>query len=326
MNRESKIAVVLPVYNGIKFLRESVQSVLNQNFNGFEFLICDDCSSDGSYEYLQTIKYENLLLLHNKKNMGLFHTLNILVKKAKSPLIHLWAQDDIMLPNCLSETVKFHKQFPNVSFSFSRLQAITDKGELLEPPETFKHKCLSPNSHAVSSILYGSISGNISNLCLVATELEKVGYFNSDMKYSGDFDLLCKLSKYKPVGVNGMVLVHIRQHSGQLSRNLQASYYKLQENLSIYKCLVQTIDEHIRPNAKKVLRWKIYTLYFSQFIFIFKRNKSLSYKYLRFLTKYDCIVLLVMRWAVVSFLKLIQKEQLFYRKYLYRGLYTDELT
>ncbi len=320
MDKSLKISVVLPVYNGMQYLEKAIQSVLNQDFNDFEFLVCDDCSTDGSYDFLQTIHHENFILLRNSENLGLFATLNILLKRAAAPLIHLWSQDDIMLPNCLAETCKFHRQFPDVGFSFSRLQNINSTGDLLPPPITFAHKTLSPTAHAISSILYGSISGNISNVCLVAKELPKVGYFNASMRYSGDFDMWCKLSKDKPVGMNGKILVHVRRHSGQLSRNLEASYFKLQENLTIYDCFVQTLPPNIRKNARKALKWKIYPLYFSQFLFIFRQNRPLSIKYFKQLRKSGCLLGLIMRWGIVNFFKLIKKEAWFYRRYLYRGL------
>ncbi len=317
MAKKFKISVVLPVYNGMQFLEESVHSIINQEFTDFEFLVCDDCSTDGSYDFLRNIKFENFTLLRNSENLGLFPTLNILVKLAKSPLIHLWSQDDIMLPNCLYETYKFHRQFPDVGFSFSRLQNIDSLGNLLPPPETFPHKTLSSHNHAVSSLLYGSISGNISNVCLVAKKLSEVGYFNSSMKYSGDFDMWCKLSKTSDVGMNGKILVHVRQHSGQLSKNLEASYYKLKENLEIYECFLQTIRPNLRKPIKKVLKWKIYTLYFSQFLVIFKKDKSLAIKYLKHLRKYDYILPLIIRWTIIKFMKLIKKEQYFYQNYLH---------
>lgn len=302
----------------MEFLQKSVQSVINQDFTNFEFLICDDCSTDGSYDFLKTIEHKNVLLLRNNKNRGLFYTLNILAKRAKSPLIHLWSQDDIMLENCLTETVKFHEQFTDVAFSFSRLQPMDDKGNLLQAPETFAHKTLSSEGHALSSLLYGSISGNISNVCLVTKELKKVGYFNASMKYSGDFDMWCKLSKHKAVGMNGKILVHVRQHSGQFSRNLNASYYKLEENLDIYKCFLKTLNPKLRLKAEKALKWKIYTLYFNQFLFILRRDKRFAVKYLKKLRSYSPIFLLIMRWGIVRFFKLINRERFFYEKYVLR--------
>ena len=53
----SEIAVVLPVYNGMKFLNENIKSVLNQHYKDFSFLICDDCSSDGSWDYLKSLSW-----------------------------------------------------------------------------------------------------------------------------------------------------------------------------------------------------------------------------------------------------------------------------
>ena len=92
------IAVVLPVYNGMKYLRESVQSVLTQSLQDFDFLICDDHSTDGSWEYLQQLQDARIQLFRNEANRGLFPTLNFLSRKAERDIIKLWSQDDIIEP------------------------------------------------------------------------------------------------------------------------------------------------------------------------------------------------------------------------------------
>ncbi|MBN1250745.1 MAG: glycosyltransferase [Bacteroidales bacterium] len=325
MNQQSthinKISVILPVFNGIKYLEKSVYSVINQDFNDFEFLICDDFSNDGSYEYLKSLNSSKIKLFRNSENIGLFPTLNILIKKCNSPLIHLWAQDDIMLPNCLEETVKFHEKFQNINFSFSRLQSIDEKDNLVRKPDTFAHKTISAEGHAISSILYGSIAGNISNVCIVKKAVENIGYFNEKMKYVGDFEMWCKLSKNTAIGMNGKILVHVRQHSGQYSRNIEASYYKLQETINVYACFLDTIKPELRKKAKRALKWKIYPSYFTQFLFILKNKKlSLAFKYLRFINKYNFIPFLVFKWFIISFLDLIDKKEKFYLNYLIKPI------
>lgn len=317
----NKISVILPVYNGMQFLQQSVESVLNQDIQNFDFLICDDCSTDESYQYLQSLKDERIKLFRNSENKGLFPTLNFLIKQTKTELIHLWAQDDIMMSNCLRETVAFHGQFPNVNFSFSRLQGIDANNKIIRVPNTFPHKTLSPEGHAISSILYGSISGNIANVCLVKKSVEVAGLFNEQMKYVGDFDMWCKLSKDQPVGMNGKILVNVRQHTGQLSRNITASYFKLKENLQVYNCFLQTLNPKIRKPAQKALKWKIYPTYFNQFLFILRKGKiKLAFNYLKFLNKYNFLPFLILKWKIVLLLKIIKKEQQFYQKFLYEKI------
>jgi len=321
MNNTPKISVILPVFNGMKYLEESVNSVLNQNYNDYEFLICDDCSTDESFSFLQSNFNNKIKWSKNKQNLGLFPTLNLLIKQAQAPLIHLWAQDDIMLPNCLEETVKFHNQFPEVKFSFSRLQGIDRNGKLLKPPSKFPHKTLSPEGHAISSLLFGSISGNIANVCIVKKAIENAGYFDETMKYVGDFDMWCKLSKNTAIGMNGKVLVHVRQHSAQFSKNIDASLFKLKENLKVYNCFLQTLKPEIRKPAKKALKWKVYPTYFTQFLFILRNIKlKLAFKYLKTLNNYNFIPFLIFKWIIVYFLKIIKKEQQFYTKFFYKPI------
>ncbi len=322
MNNEKPllISVVLPVYTGMDFLQLSVESVLNQEtkYFDFEFLICDDCSKDNSYEYLKGLKDSRIRLFKNKNNKGLFPTLNFLLKKTKTDLVHLWAQDDVMLKHCLRETLNFHKQYPNVNFSFSRLQHIDQNGKLLERPETFDNRTLSVQNHALSSIFYGSIAGNIANVCLVKKAVEKVGYFDASMIYVGDFKMWCLLSKDQPIGMNGNVLVNVRRHTGQLSKNIDASYYKLKENYEVYQCFLETLNDKFKRPAEKALRWKIYTMYFNQYLYILRSKKfDLAAKYYQALKRYDSIPKLAIRWFIIRILKIFRWDQKFYKYKFY---------
>jgi len=308
------ISVVLPVYNGMAYLKESVESVLNQQGIEFEFLICDDCSSDNSYNYLKSLDDRRIRLSRNEKNKGLFPTLNRLISEASTELIHLWAQDDIMLPICLKETVSFHREFPEVNFSFSRLQVIDAAGKITKVPIVFPNKTLSPEEHAIISILYGSISGNIANVCVVKSACEAVGLFNAELKYVGDFDMWYKLSKEKGIGCNGKVLVHVRGHEGQLSRNLKASLYRMEENYEVYQNFLGLINTEHRKYYRRALNWKIYPQYFNQLIYILRQKQyDLAKTYAQGLKVYGNLGRLMVRWIIIRFLKILGLEKWFYR-------------
>lgn len=88
------ISVLMPVYNAGPFLRESVGSILNQSFTDLELLICDDASSDDSYEILSQIKDSRIKLFRNDTNQGNLKTCNFLITKATGKYIAIQDADD----------------------------------------------------------------------------------------------------------------------------------------------------------------------------------------------------------------------------------------
>ena len=97
----------MPVYNGVKYLNEAIESILNQTFNDFEFLIIDDGSTDQSINKVQSYDDPRIKLIKNKKNIGQSATLNIGIELAKGEYIAIMDQDDISMPNRLKKQVEF---------------------------------------------------------------------------------------------------------------------------------------------------------------------------------------------------------------------------
>lgn len=86
-----EISVILPVYNGSKTIIRTLDSLVAQNFNDFEILICDDFSLDDSYvkinNFIQESKFKRIRLIRNIKNLGLAFTLNRLIYEAKGEFL-----------------------------------------------------------------------------------------------------------------------------------------------------------------------------------------------------------------------------------------------
>lgn len=110
-----KISVVMSVYNGEDFLAEAIESVLNQTYKDFEFIIVDDGSTDSTPKILA--KYQALdqrIIIDSHANMGLANSLNRAIDIAKGEWIARIDADDIMLPNRLEEQTKFVEANPEV--------------------------------------------------------------------------------------------------------------------------------------------------------------------------------------------------------------------
>src|SRR6185369_12980087 len=100
------ISVVLPVYNGEEYLRESIDSILKQSYSNFEFLILNDGSSDRSEEIIQSYS-DPRIKYHKHANCGLAATLNKGIELAKGEYIARQDQDDISLPTRLEKQITF---------------------------------------------------------------------------------------------------------------------------------------------------------------------------------------------------------------------------
>ena len=289
-----KISVILPVYNGGEYLKLSVESVLKQDLADFEFLIIDDRSTDGSWEYLQSLEDHRLKLFRNPANRGLFFNLNQMIHDSSSSLIKLWAQDDIMYPFCLSSFLSFHETHPGIGFSYSARDIIDSEGRVVQPfggDET--PVVVSTEKHAEISFEYGSIAGNIANVCLCRKALNKVGLYNETMKISADFDMQVRIAQFFPVGFIKTPLIQLRDHEKQLSRNPDLYIFHVKEDMEIYKHLLSYVHPELRKKGRRLLRkHKLMFHYTLMLQALFQGKVNTAKKYYRLLTNFDNFPLL----------------------------------
>lgn len=110
------ISVVMPVYNAEKYIAEAVDSILNQTYSDFEFIIIDDCSTDASYKILQSYvsKDNRIRLFKNDVNKKLPKTLNFGISQANGKYIARMDADDISLPERFAKQVEFMESHPEI--------------------------------------------------------------------------------------------------------------------------------------------------------------------------------------------------------------------
>jgi len=274
---EIPVSIILPVYNGIKFLQASVTSVLQQSHPGFELLVLDDHSTDGSLRYLQSLNDNRIQLFTNEKNKGLFYNLNFLIQKTRAPLVKLWAQDDIMYADCIKTIIAFHKCHPTVGFSYSGRDIIDEEGKIisattLDTTPEIVNRAL----HSRIAFFTGSIAGNIANVTLAKKAIQEVGLFNESMKISGDFDMWVRIAEKYPIGFIKNHLIQLRDHKLQLSRRWDSYTTHLQEDVRVYRYLLSYIDEAERKEGRALLRNHKLLFYYTLMIKAFLKGSFKS--------------------------------------------------
>lgn len=120
MNRKPLISVVMGVYNiGNKtMLERAVNSILSQTYDNFEFIICDDASTDDTYKWLSELKKKDkrIILLRNDKNHTLAITLNRCIYHSKGEYIARQDADDISEPERFKKQIEFLENNRHISF------------------------------------------------------------------------------------------------------------------------------------------------------------------------------------------------------------------
>jgi len=127
MTYKPKISVVMSVYNGEKYLRGAIESILNQTFKDFEFIIINDGSIDRTSEILESYDDPRIILVY-QEHLGLTKSLNKGITLAKGTYIARQDADDISLPERLEKQIEFLEKHKNVALLGTAANIIDERG------------------------------------------------------------------------------------------------------------------------------------------------------------------------------------------------------
>ncbi len=182
-----KVSVLMSVYNGEKYLRESIDSILNQTFTDFEFLITDDGSTDSSRDIIESYNDSRIVLYNNEENMGLTKSLNIGIHRARGEYIARQDADDVSHPDRLKMQYEY-METNNCDVTCCRYQYIDKRGKrLLWVSEIFSSQSLKRTLIDLKDpIAHGSVLMNKNSLV-------DAGEYNESFEFSQDYELWLRL-------------------------------------------------------------------------------------------------------------------------------------
>ena len=129
------ISVIMSVYNGEKYLVQAIDSILNQTYQNFEFIIIDDCSTDNSSHILQEYakKDSRIKIIKKEKNIGIkgfIENLNLGISIAEGKYIARMDQDDVSLPERFQKQVDFLENNPEITLVGAQLNLINEQNKI----------------------------------------------------------------------------------------------------------------------------------------------------------------------------------------------------
>jgi len=131
MKQDIEISVLMSVFNGERYLSQAIESILNQTFTDFEFLIINDGSTDKSRDIVLSFHDPRIRLIDNPSNFGLAKSLNIGIDLAKGKYIARMDADDISVPERLEKQINFIRLNSCYSLVFTNVELINNQGEFI---------------------------------------------------------------------------------------------------------------------------------------------------------------------------------------------------
>ena len=132
VDMEPCVSVLMSVYNGERYLEEAIESILNQTFRDFEFIIINDGSADGTAGILAHYqRVDDRVRVYDQENRGLVASLNRGGQLARGEYIARMDADDVSLPERLRKQVDYMETHPEVGVMGTQMKQIDEKGRLL---------------------------------------------------------------------------------------------------------------------------------------------------------------------------------------------------
>ncbi len=212
-SKNPKVTVLMPVYNGEKYLRESIESILNQTFRDFEFLIINDGSTDKSREIITSFHDPRIRLIDNPANIGLIKSLNFGLKLAKRELIARQDADDISYPTRLEQQVKFLGSHQKVVLLGTSAQVIDDNGNPLNTILRMPVGLLAIHWYLMfqNPFLHSSVTYRNDIVW------ENMGGYNELFLHCEDYELFSRVAQAYPVENLPDILLNYRMHQDSIT-------------------------------------------------------------------------------------------------------------
>jgi glycosyltransferase involved in cell wall biosynthesis len=227
-----KVTILLPVYNGERFITSAIRSVLDQTFADFELLIVDDCSTDATSTCLKRLSDPRIVVVANSENLGIQRSLNVGLRRARGRYIARIDDDDIWIDNDkLAKQIAFLEMNPQCGLIGAGAVVINESGKELF---RFLNPC---DDRAIRKMLLGRNCFVHSSVVFPKDEaLKRGGYPESPARrHVEDYDL------WLAIGCD-RALANLPEHSVQY--RLRASSISSTNRITQYKNNLRVVWRH----------------------------------------------------------------------------------
>ena len=255
-----KVSIILPCFNGARWLNMAIESVLAQTNENFELLVIDDGSTDASRKIVFSYLHDKRIHYVYQSNQGFSAALNRGIKESCGDVIGFIGQDDLWLPNKLEIQIEFLNEQEDIDLVYSNYYAINSCGQVL-----WEIRSKSPDFRSRQLLIRSLFLSNFMGFetVLLKRKCFEVGLFDECMLAFSDHDMWLRIADHFNIGYLDKALVKKREHESQLSKVGLASGLR-DEFLLVEKAIGRY------PFLKSVKKKKLASLHYSLGIVILR--------------------------------------------------------
>lgn len=210
------VSVIMPVYNSEKYLREAIDSILNQTYKNIELIIIDDGSSDNSINVVKSYNSEKIRFYINEKNMGVSSTRNKALDLSKGKYIALMDSDDISPLDRIEKQVEYLEKNSDFGLIGGHYESFTEYPFYTK--RKFRKHCLNHIENQVNLNFIGSIAAPTAMFRNDIIKNNNI-YFDTELKVGEDFDFWRQIGKFTKVTNIDHFLIRYRKHPSNTTKN-----------------------------------------------------------------------------------------------------------
>ncbi len=226
------VSVIMSNYNTPEeFLREAIESILNQTYSDFEFIIVDDCSTDNSLDIIASYDDPRIVLLKNEENLGITKSLNRALKIAKGEYVARMDGDDIALPERFEKQVALLTENPDVIVCGTWVELIGDGASELKEKNSCK-KLPDRETHQIN-LLFGNHLNIVHPAAMFNHRLLKENgiTYNENYIFAQDYRMWVECSKSGRLANVSEILFKYRIHGKAVSVSKKAVQTECTKNI-----------------------------------------------------------------------------------------------
>ncbi|MFE1244721.1 glycosyltransferase [Fictibacillus sp. NPDC058756] len=215
------VSVVMAVYNGEKYLKEAIDSIIFQSYDQYELIIVNDASSDQTKAILDNIENKKIKIIHLNSNMGAAYALNLAIEHASGDWIAVHDADDVSFLNRIEEQVNFIKKHPEFVGVGSFIECISGPQNFKHPVNDFRKfendRNLHLNCEQMRAALYFGCPLTHGTMMYSKKAFFNAGRYNTSLRIAYDYDLWTRLITVGPIVNVPKILYKYRRYYESLS-------------------------------------------------------------------------------------------------------------
>jgi len=249
------LTVAVPTCNGARHLAEALHSVLSQDGGSFELLVSDDRSDDDTLEVVRTAAGDRARIEVNGERLGLAGNWNRCAALARTPLLAIFHQDDVMLPGHLRAHAAAFAADERVGLTACSALVIDDCGQPIGP-QVVNPGGLGPVDRVLGAgeLTQEVVSGNplrCSAVTMRTAAHREVGGFDPEFRYVVDWEFWARLSRKWKVAWLARPTVQVRWHTGSETHRFKAGTGDLDESARLVEQFL-ALDWKDRPDVAQL--------------------------------------------------------------------------